>query len=127
MNNLALYVFTVLIWGTSWMAIKYQLGEVASLVSIAHRFFLAALLIFFYLIVRRQLVTLSRRDHCFVFLQGMSLFCINYVFIYAASATLASGLVAVVFSIMLILNIVNGLRGGNFVCSGGSFRPGHYN
>ncbi|MFT5710697.1 MAG: drug/metabolite transporter (DMT)-like permease [Halioglobus sp.] len=108
MSNSALYVFTVLIWGTTWIAIKFQLGEVASLVSIAHRFFLAALLIFFYLIVRRQLVTISRRDHCFVFLQGMSLFCINYVFIYTATATLASGLVAVVFSTMLILNMVNG-------------------
>ncbi|MGF6785866.1 hypothetical protein OKW27_000179 [Paraburkholderia sp. 35.1] len=33
--NLALYAVTVLIWGTTWIAIKWQLGAVAPPVSLA--------------------------------------------------------------------------------------------
>ena len=38
MNNAALYILTVFIWGSTWIGIKYQLGEVSPLVSIGHRF-----------------------------------------------------------------------------------------
>ncbi len=107
MNNTFLYLLTVIVWGSTWIAIKYQLGDISPLVSIAHRFALAALMIFGYLLLRRQLVKLSPRDHLFVLLQGLSLFCLNYVFIYSATLQLTSGLVAVVFSTMVILNMVN--------------------
>lgn len=108
MNNLLLYVITVVIWGSTWIAIKFQLGTVAPVVSIAHRSMLAALLIFFYLTLRRRLLPLSRRNHVMVCLQGLCLFSGNYLFIYPATEHLASGLVAVVFSTMVILNMLNG-------------------
>jgi drug/metabolite transporter (DMT)-like permease len=108
MNNLLLYAITVAIWGSTWIAITFQLGTVAPIVSIAHRSMLAALLIFLYLVLRRRLSPLSRRDHVMVCLQGLCLFSGNYIFIYYATAELASGLVAVVFSTMVILNMVNG-------------------
>ena len=107
MNNLVLYVATVLIWGSTWIGIKYQLGDVSPLVSIAHRFMLAAVLIFAYLLLRRQLARVSLTHHLFIALQGLCLFCTNYVFIYTATAQLTSGLVAVVFSTMVIMNMVN--------------------
>jgi drug/metabolite transporter (DMT)-like permease len=107
MNNALLYVLTVVIWGSTWVAIKFQLGAVSPLVSIAHRFALAALLIFVYLLLRRQSVRLSLRDHGFAFVQGLFLFCANYVCVYEATATLTSGLVAVVFSTMVILNMLS--------------------
>ena len=44
--NLALYLLTVLIWGTTWIAIKLQLGVVAIPVSIFYRFALAGVLLF---------------------------------------------------------------------------------
>ena len=105
MNNLVLYLLTVLIWGSTWIAIKYQLGDVSPLVSIAHRFALAGLLIFAWLLARRELLRMGWRDHGFILLQGLCLFCINYVFIYHATMQLTSGLVAVVFSCMVILNM----------------------
>ncbi|MBM69556.1 MAG: EamA family transporter [Haliea sp.] len=108
MNNLLLYAITVVIWGSTWIAIKFQLGTVAPMVSIAHRSMLAALLIFLYLVLRRRLTPLSRRDHLMVFFQGLCLFSGNYLFIYPASEHLASGLVAVVFSTQVVLNMVNG-------------------
>jgi hypothetical protein len=43
MNNSILYVITVLIWGSTWLAIEYQLGVVEPEVSIAYRYAAAAL------------------------------------------------------------------------------------
>lgn len=108
MNNPALYLLTVLIWGSTWIGIKYQLGDVSPLVSIAHRFALAGILIFAWLILRKQLQRMSLADHGFILLQGLCLFCVNYVFIYHATDQLTSGLVAVVFSCMVILNMLGG-------------------
>jgi drug/metabolite transporter (DMT)-like permease len=108
MSNSLLYVLTVLIWGSTWIAIKYQLGEVWPMVSIGHRFMLAAGVLFIFLLLRRRLQPLTGGDHLRIFAQGLTLFCINYVFIYTATADLASGLVAVVFSTMVFFNIVNG-------------------
>ena len=44
--NLSLYLLTVLIWGTTWIAIKFQMGEVAVAASIAYRFALASAVLF---------------------------------------------------------------------------------
>lgn len=108
MSNSLLYILTVVIWGSTWVSIKYQLGEISPLVSIGHRFMLAAGIIFLYLLLRRRLQRMTAINHLLVFGQGLCLFCINYVFIYAAAAELASGLVAVVFSTMVFFNIING-------------------
>ena len=109
MSNSALYIVTVLIWGSTWIGIGYQLGEVSPLVSIAHRFMLSTVLIFAYLWLRRPAdMHLAWRDHGFVALQGMFLFCLNYTFIYNAAGQLTSGLVAVVFSTMVFFNVING-------------------
>lgn len=108
MNNALLYLSTVLIWGSTWIAIKYQAGEVSALVSIAHRSMLGALLVFGVLLLRRDSLRLAARDHLMVLAQGLLLFSGNYVFIYPATAELTSGLVAVVFSTMVILNMAGG-------------------
>ena len=39
-----LYAIVVLIWGTTWIAITYQLGDVATELSVAYRFALASAL-----------------------------------------------------------------------------------
>jgi hypothetical protein len=49
MTNLLLYVTTVLIWGTTWIALKLQLGVVAIAWSIAYRFWLAAAVLMLWL------------------------------------------------------------------------------
>jgi drug/metabolite transporter (DMT)-like permease len=104
LNNWILYSLTVVIWGSTWIGIKYQLGVVDPMASIAHRFLLSALLIWLFLLVRRQ----PLRDHPFLILQGLCLFCANYYFVYHAEMVLASGLVAVVFSSLMMFNVING-------------------
>jgi len=44
--NIALYSLVLFCWGTSWLAITFQLGEVAPQVSIAWRFLIASLVLF---------------------------------------------------------------------------------
>lgn len=108
MHTALLYLTTVLIWGTSWVAIKYQLGSVDPLVSIAHRMLLATILCVILTILTQGLARISARDHLRIFFQGLCLFSGNYVFIYAATADLSTGLVAVVFSTMVVLNALGG-------------------
>ena len=108
MNNWILYILTIVIWGSTWIGIKYQLGLVDPMASIAHRFMLSAVLIGLFLFARRQPMRLPWRHHPFLLMQGLCLFCTNYYFIYHAEMVLASGLVAVVFSSLMIFNVING-------------------
>ncbi len=108
MNNALLYSLCVLIWGSTWIGIKYQLGVVDPMASVGHRFALSALLIFLFLLLRRTPLKYPLRDHGLMLAQGLCLFCINYYFVYHAELVLTSGLVAVVFSNIMIMNIFNG-------------------
>lgn len=103
-----LYTITVLIWGTTWIAIKFQLGTVAAEVSILYRFAIAAVIMF--LICYRQGIPMrfDRRAHRGMALQGFCLFFLNYLLFYYATYDLTSGLVSVVFSSVVLMNVVNG-------------------
>ncbi|MDP3977914.1 MAG: DMT family transporter [Pseudomonas sp.] len=105
--NLALYLLTVLIWGTTWIAIKLQMGEVAIAASIAYRFALAAAVLFAVLLLSGRLQKLDRRGQVICLIQGLCLFCINFLCFYTASQWIPSGLVAVIFSTATLWNALN--------------------
>lgn len=105
--NLSLYLLTVLIWGTTWIALKLQLGEVAIPVSIAYRFALAALVLFAILLLSGRLQPMNRRGQLICLAQGLCLFCINFMCFYTASQWIPSGLVAVIFSTATLWNALN--------------------
>jgi drug/metabolite transporter (DMT)-like permease len=105
--NLSLYLLTVLIWGTTWIALKLQLGEVAIPLSIAYRFALAALVLFAILLLGRRLQRLDRRGQLLCLAQGLCLFCLNFMCFYTASQWIPSGLVAVIFSTSTLWNALN--------------------
>ncbi len=105
--NLFLYLLTVLIWGTTWIALKLQLGVVAIAVSIVYRFALAALILFVLLLASRRLQPMNRRGHLICLAQGLCLFCLNFMCFLTASQWVASGLVAVVFSTATLWNALN--------------------
>ncbi len=108
MKNIAFYIITVLIWGSTWIGIKMQLGTVDPMVSVAYRFALAAIFLILFCLLRRLSMRFTFREHCFMFLQGVLLFGFNYLFFYIAELSLTSGLAAVIFSTILLMNIVNG-------------------
>lgn len=102
-----LYAITVAIWGSSWYGIEEQLGVVAPTVSIAYRFMLAGVMLFLYCAATRRSLRFSFRQHLWMALQGLCLFCGNYILFYFAGAHLVSGLLAVCFSTMSMMNVVN--------------------
>lgn len=99
-----LYALTVAIWGSTWIALKMQLGVVPIPWSIAYRFALAAGLLFAWLAVRGALRLPRREVRWMVAAQGLCLFCVNFICFLHASRTIASGLVAVVFSTATLWN-----------------------
>ena len=105
--NLSLYLLTVLIWGTTWIALKLQLGEVAIAASIAYRFALAAAVLFAVLLLSGRLQKLDKRGQLICLAQGLCLFCINFMCFYTASQWIPSGLVAVIFSTATLWNAIN--------------------
>jgi drug/metabolite transporter (DMT)-like permease len=108
MQNSFLYIVTVLIWGSTWLAIKFQLGLVAPELSVAYRFLLASLLLFAFSAARGLRLRFDRRAHGFMALQGFFLFSLNYVLVYLAEIYVTSGMVAVLFSSIIIFNVVFG-------------------
>ncbi|WP_207063565.1 DMT family transporter [Motiliproteus sp. SC1-56] len=108
MHNTLLYLVTVLIWGSTWMAITFQLGVVEPVLSVAYRFALAALMLLLYCGLRRRPLRFSRRDHLFILAQGASLFGVAYWLFYLATQSLTSGLVAICFSSVVFMNVLNG-------------------
>lgn len=106
--NLSLYFITVLIWGTTWIAIKWQVGVVAPPVSIAFRFWLAAVVMFVLMRLLRRSVKAPREAWPLLAGQGVALFCVNFLCFYYAEQIVPSGLVAVVFSTAPLLNAING-------------------
>lgn len=107
MHVLVLYALTVLIWGSTWIAITYQLGVVPEAVSLVWRFLLASLCLFAYALIRRKPILLPPREHGFIALQGVALFGVNYLMVYFATARVTSGLVAVIFSTIVFWNLIN--------------------
>ena len=108
-QNFLLYIATILIWGSSWLAIKFQLGYVDPMVSVAYRFLLAAGISWLYCRYSGRLMRFGLRDHLFMFLQGTCLFSLNYLLFYISEITLTSGLAAVIFSNLVVMNMLNGI------------------
>ena len=106
MSNRFLYLVTVLIWGSTWLAIEYQLGVVAPEVSIVYRYVIGSLVLFIYCKYKRLNLVFNVKTHLWFALLGAFLFSLNYVFAYRAQIHITSALAAIVFSTMLWINII---------------------
>lgn len=99
-----LYVTVVLIWGTTWAAIPYQLGVVAEELSVAYRFAIASLALFAYAKFRGRKLAIPCQHYPLIMVMGALLFSINYLFVYYGAGYLSSGLVAILFSLIVVFN-----------------------
>lgn len=108
MKNLLFYIITILIWGSTWIGIKMQLGLIDPMVSVTYRFALAAVVLFGWCLLRNLKMRFSLREHLLMSLQGALLFGFNYLLFYMAELHVTSGLAAVIFSTILLMNMVNG-------------------
>ena len=105
-RQIILFVIPSLIWGSTWYAIKFQLGDIDPLISVSYRFILAGLILFIINVASRNNMKFSLQEHFFMFLLGLSLFGLNYWFVYKAESELTSGVVAVIFSLLIFFNII---------------------
>ena len=99
---------TVAIWGTSWYAMRYQIGQVPELQSIAYRFLLASAILILWCFITRRRLRFGWRDHLFCAIQGTTLFWFNYLLFYIAASRVSTGLLAVCFSTIVVMNIALG-------------------
>lgn len=102
-----LYALTVLIWGSTWLAIEYQLGSVAPQVSLFYRFAIAAVLMWALCFIKGAKVKFALKDHGFFLVQGVCIFSLNYVLLYWSQGYLTSAMACIAFSTLMLMNIVN--------------------
>ncbi|MDX2367696.1 MAG: DMT family transporter [Colwellia sp.] len=107
MNNHFLYLITVVIWGSTWIAINYQLGDVALEASITYRFALAAFILFLFAKIKQLPMRFSVKQHGLFAAFGICLFGLNYLLLYSAQQHINSALTCIAFSTLMIMNIVN--------------------
>lgn len=101
MSSPLLFVIACLIWGSTFFAITLQLGDVAPAVSVAYRFGLSAAALFAWCAVRGDKLMLSWRAQRWLMLQGGATFALSYICTYSSEQYLVSGLVAVLFALMV--------------------------
>jgi len=108
MYNLVLYLLTIAIWGSTWILAKFQVDSTSALQSVFYRYLIAALLLQGLITILRSRNRHSLRTHGLFFLLGSFLFCWNYVLFYTATGMgLTTGLIAVIFSLIITMNMVN--------------------
>lgn len=108
MSDRFLFWAPTLIWATTWHAILYQLGDVSALHSVALRFGLASVLLFGIAAWRRETLGVSMALHGWLALTGAIQYGVSYVCTYEAERHITSGLVAVLYALMIFTNALGG-------------------
>ncbi|HEX6376426.1 MAG TPA: EamA family transporter [Allosphingosinicella sp.] len=98
------FLLVTLIWSSTWIVIKDQLGTVPPAWSVTYRFVIAAAAMFAWAAASGASLRLGRRGHFLAALFGIAQFCLNFNFVYAAEHHVTSGLVATVFALLMVPN-----------------------
>ena len=106
-STVQLFSVCVLIWGSTWFAITFQLGAVAPEMSVGYRFLLASAALFGYCRWRGLPLAFGLRQHLDFALFGAFMFCIGYIFVYHAETYIVSGMVAVGYSVSPMINMLS--------------------
>jgi drug/metabolite transporter (DMT)-like permease len=100
------FMIVSLIWGSTWFVIRDQLGIVPAGWSVTYRFAVAAIGMFFLTAITRQSLKIDRSMVLWTMLLGLMQFSLNFNFVYAAEHHITSGLVAVVFALLIVPNAI---------------------
>ncbi len=98
------FVLVALIWGSTWYVITGQIDQVPPSWSVTYRFALATPAMFALALAMRQGWRLSGAGHALALLIGATQFCGNFNFVYRAELHLTSGVVAVMFGMLMVPN-----------------------
>ncbi|MCA3255935.1 MAG: EamA family transporter [Alphaproteobacteria bacterium] len=103
-RTLAGFILVTLIWGSTWLVIKTQLGIVPPGWSVAYRFLVAGLALLAFCVATGKSLRLGRQGHLFAMAMGVFQFAANFNLVYAAEQHVTSGLVAVAFALLIVPN-----------------------
>ena len=104
LRTLTQFAVVTLIWGSTWSVIRTQLGVVPPAWSVAYRFLLAAAIMIGFCMMTGRRLRLSAAGHRFALLVGLLQFAGNFNAVYQSERYLPSGLVAVVFALLVVAN-----------------------
>lgn len=105
-RSIAAFIFLALVWGSTWLVIKDQISAVPSAWSVVWRFVLAATAMSAFALLRRERMRLTGREMAVAIAMGFFQFSLNFQLIYKSEHYLTSGLVAVVFALMIVPNAI---------------------
>lgn len=100
----AIFVISTLIWGSTWIVVRDQLVVVDPTWSIFYRFTIAAIATFAFASFQGYGLWIERRDHVLAIVIGATQFVLNFLFVYSAEKYVTSGVVAVVYALLIVPN-----------------------
>ncbi|MCB4437805.1 EamA family transporter [Alteromonas sp. McT4-15] len=106
MNNATLFSLCCLIWGSTWIAITYQIGHTSETFAIALRYLLASACLGAYCLLKRLPLALPVHVHIKMAAVGIFLYSLNYTLLYLAQAHIISALLALMSSCIIYINVV---------------------
>ena len=98
------FLMIALIWGSTWLVIKDQVGQVPPAWSVTWRFLVAGIAMAALARARREPLWLDRRGFLLAAMVGIPQFALNFQFVYASEQHLTSGIVAVLYALLLVPN-----------------------
>ncbi len=98
------FLLVTLIWSSTWIVIKDQIGTVPAPWSVTYRFLIAAAAMFAIASATGARLAIGREGHVLAAVLGTAQFGFNFNFVYAAEHYVTSGLVAVVFALLMVPN-----------------------
>ena len=98
------FAIITLIWGSTWLVITGQLGVVPPTWSITYRFAIGSAVMFAFTALSGASLRIGRQGHLLALAFGLPQFSLNFNCVYFAEQHVTSGLVAVVFALLLVPN-----------------------
>lgn len=95
-----------MIWGLTWIAIKFQLGVGDPNVTVFYRFITATLIMFAIAFYKRESFQFNQFQHVMMMLQGLFMFSLNFLLTYWASSMAPSALISLGFTALIFFNMI---------------------
>lgn len=102
------FALITLIWGSTWLVIRSQLGVVPPAWSVSYRFLIGGAVMLAVCLAFKRPLRLTRAGHGFALVIGLFQFTLNFNFVYHAEGEMTSGLVAVIFALLVVVNALLG-------------------
>ena len=98
------FMLTGTIWGSTWFVITGQIDGVPAAWGVFYRFMLATPALFAVAVLMKNRLRLTQPEHLLALAVGIAQFSGNFLFVYNAERFITSGIVAVMFALLMVPN-----------------------